>query len=61
MSYNAEYWRRRAEQMRSIAEQLTLFERAKAAILQFAEEYDRRALRADERLTTERLLPATAS
>jgi hypothetical protein len=38
---NAERWQKRAQEMRSIAEQLIVFERAKAAILRIAEEHER--------------------
>lgn len=42
--------RRSAEEMRSIAQHLKLMERAQASILRIADEYDRLAARAEERL-----------
>ena len=48
--YSGDDWRKRAEEMRSIAEQLNLFERAKATMLRIAEEYERLGTRAEERL-----------
>jgi hypothetical protein len=43
---NPEHWRRRAQELRSIADELTVFARAKASLLRAAEEYDRLAMRA---------------
>ncbi len=47
--YDAEHWRRRAAEMRTIADSLTALRGAKAAIVRTADEYDRRALRAERR------------
>ncbi len=47
---NPEHWRKRAEELRSIADGLTVFARAKASLLRAAEEYDRLAIRAQRRL-----------
>jgi hypothetical protein len=49
-SPGAEHWRRRAGEMRSIAEQLGVLARAKTAMLRVAEEYDRLAAVAERRL-----------
>jgi hypothetical protein len=49
---NPEHWRRRAEELRSIADGLTVFARAKASLLRVAEEYDRLAMRAERRLNS---------
>jgi hypothetical protein len=53
MSYDAQHWRRRAEEMRKIADDLTLFERAQATLLHIAEEFDRKALQVEERRRSE--------
>jgi hypothetical protein len=47
---NDEFWRQRAGEMRAIADSLAILPHAKASILRFAEEYDRRAERAAERV-----------
>jgi hypothetical protein len=47
---DAEHWRSRAAEMRRIADELGILELAKASMLQTAEEYDRLAARAEERL-----------
>ena len=41
-----EFWRQRAAEMRAIADGLVVLPRAKASVLQFADEYDRLAERA---------------
>jgi hypothetical protein len=46
---DADHWRRRAEEMRRIAEGMTVIERAKASILRTAEEYECLAERAERR------------
>ena len=43
-----EYWRRRAAEMRKIAEEMTHLPRAQASLLETASEYDRRAARAEK-------------
>ena len=45
--HDAESWRRRAAEMRTIADGLTALPGAKAVIMRTADEYDRRALRAE--------------
>ena len=45
-----EHWRRRAEEMRRIANDLTDMVRAKQSLLQIAENYERKAAQAEERL-----------
>jgi len=45
---DAEHWRKRAEQMRRIAEDLEVLALAKASVLRNAEEYDRLAARAEK-------------
>jgi len=47
-----EHWRRRAQELRSIADELTAFARAKASLSRTAEEYDRLAMRAARRLNS---------
>ena len=47
--YDAEHWRRRAAEMRTIADGLTALPGARAAIARTAEEYERQALRAERR------------
>jgi hypothetical protein len=47
---DAEHWRKRAAQMRRIADGLGVLALAKASMLRTAEEYDRLAARAEERL-----------
>ena len=49
---NPEHWRRRAQELRSSADELTAFARAKASLLRTAEEYDRLAMRAERRLNS---------
>jgi hypothetical protein len=48
--YDAEHWRRRAEEMRRIAYDMGPLDRAKDAMLLIAEQYDRLAVRAAERM-----------
>ena len=48
--HKAEHWRRRAEEMRSIAEQLGVLARAKTSMLRVADEYERLAALAENRL-----------
>ena len=48
--YDAQHWRKRADEMREIANSLGPLEGAKRAILQIAEEYDRLAERAADRM-----------
>ena len=48
--HNAEHWRRRADEMRRIADGLGILERAKASILRTADEFDRLATQVEERL-----------
>jgi hypothetical protein len=48
--YDPLHWRRRAEEMREIANSLGPLDRAKQAMLRIAEEYDRLADRAKERM-----------
>jgi hypothetical protein len=48
--YDAQHWRRRAEAMRAIANDMGPLDRAKDAMLRIADEYDRLAVRAAERL-----------
>ncbi len=45
---DAEHWRKRAEEMRRIAEDLQVLPLAKASVLRNAEEYDRLAARAEK-------------
>jgi hypothetical protein len=46
---DADHWRRRADEMRRIAETITIFPNANASVLRTAEEYDRLAERAQRR------------
>jgi hypothetical protein len=46
---NAEHWRRRAAEMRAIAEGLSLIPLARDSILRIATSYERNAERAEER------------
>jgi hypothetical protein len=48
--YDAEHRRRRAEEMRRIANDMGPLNRAKDAMLLIADEYDRLAIRAAERM-----------
>jgi hypothetical protein len=48
--YDAQHWRRRAEEMRAIANGMDPLDRTKAVMLGIAEEYDRLAVRAAERM-----------
>ena len=48
--HNAEHWRRRADEMRRIADGLGILEVAKASIYRNADEFDRLAVKAEERL-----------
>lgn len=41
------FWRQRAAEMRAIADGLVILPRAKASVLQFADEYDRLAERGE--------------
>jgi hypothetical protein len=50
MIYDAEHWRWRAEEMRRIADGLSVIPHAKASILRIADEFDRLAIRARARL-----------
>jgi hypothetical protein len=50
--YRSEHWHIRAEEMRRIAESLSVIPHAKASMLRIAEEYERLATRA-ERLKSE--------
>jgi hypothetical protein len=45
-----EHWHRRADEMRRIAEEMSVLPHAKASMLRIAEEYDRLAVRAEEGL-----------
>jgi hypothetical protein len=47
-----EHWRKRAAELRSIADGLTVLARAQASLLRVAEEYDRLAMRAEHRLNS---------
>ena len=47
--HDAELWRRRADEMRRIAEGMTVIARAKTSMLRTAEEYDMLAERAERR------------
>jgi hypothetical protein len=47
--YNPQYWRRRAEEMRRIASDISTLNRAQYSLLRIADEYDRLALQAEER------------
>jgi hypothetical protein len=49
-AYDAEHWRRRAAEMRRIAGDMAALPHASASIMRIADEYDRLALRAEERL-----------
>ena len=48
--HNAEHWRRRADEMRRIADGLGILKVAKASIYRNADEFDRLAVKAEERL-----------
>jgi hypothetical protein len=48
--YDEQHWRRRAEEMRNIANGMGPLERAKDVMLRIAEEYDRLAVRAADRM-----------
>jgi hypothetical protein len=48
--HSAEHWRRRADEMRRIADGLGILTLAKASMLRTADEYDRLATKAEERL-----------
>jgi hypothetical protein len=43
-------WRKRAQEMRAIAEEMTVLTRAKESVLRIADQYERQALRAEQRL-----------
>jgi hypothetical protein len=45
-----EHWHRRADEMRRIADEISVLPHAKASMLRIAEEYDRLAVRAEEGL-----------
>lgn len=47
-----ENWRRRAAEMRKIAEGMAHLPRAQASLLGTAQEYDRRAAKAEKRLSS---------
>jgi len=49
---DAGHWRRRAAEMRSIADDLSVIPHAKTSILRIADELDRLAIRAQARLNT---------
>jgi hypothetical protein len=48
--YDPDRWRRRAEEMRRIADDMTVIGRAKAEILRIAEDFEVLAVRADGRM-----------
>ena len=48
--HDAEHWRRRAHEMRRIADGLGILDLAKASIHRTADEFDRLAVKAEERL-----------
>jgi hypothetical protein len=48
--YDPGRWRRRAEEMRRIADEMTVIARAKAEILRIAENYELLAVRAEARM-----------
>jgi hypothetical protein len=50
LDYDPEHWRRRADEMRRIADGLNLLPSAQASVLRTAEEYCRLAVKAEERL-----------
>jgi hypothetical protein len=50
MSTDPDRWRRRAEEMRRIAGEMTVIARARAEILRIAEDFDLLAIRAERRL-----------
>jgi hypothetical protein len=47
---DGEHWRKRADEMRRIADGLGILERARASILRTADEFDQQALKVEERL-----------
>ena len=49
-SNDPQRWRKRAREMRAIAEEMTVLTRAKESVLRIADQYERRALRAERRL-----------
>jgi hypothetical protein len=49
---DADHWRRRADEMRRIAEGITILPNANASVLRTAEEYDRLAERAQRRASS---------
>src|SRR5215475_12418825 len=48
MTHDPDHWRKRADEMRRIAEDITVVARAKASILRAAQEYDGLALPAED-------------
>jgi hypothetical protein len=50
ITYDPSRWRRRAEEMRRIADDMTVIARAKAEILRIADDYELLALRAERRV-----------
>jgi hypothetical protein len=49
-----EHWRKRADEMRRIAEEMSVLPHARASMLRVAEEYDRLAVRSGERLKSQK-------
>ena len=41
----AQHWRKRAQEMRAIADELTIFPRAQESMLRIADHYERKAVR----------------
>jgi hypothetical protein len=54
-----EHWRKRAEEMRTIANMMTGLVRAQDSLLEIAEQYELKALRAEGRLRGQELNAAT--
>jgi hypothetical protein len=53
--YDPDRWRRRAEEMRRIADDMTVIARAKAEILRIAEDFEQLAVRAEGRMKAAKL------
>jgi hypothetical protein len=53
--YDPDRWRRRAEEMRRIADDMTVIARAKAEILRIAEDFELLAVRAEGRMKAAKL------